>query len=84
MKVFKFNECDFVAAKSEKEAKEFYLKETGLSEEEAFDESEYRELDPNKDTVNVSEEHEETQQLTYQQAHKQGYFTLPCIFTTEW
>lgn len=34
MKVFKMNECDWVAAESEDKAKEFYHFQTGLSKEE--------------------------------------------------
>ena len=34
MKVFKMNDCDWVAAKSEKQAKEFYEKETGIARNE--------------------------------------------------
>lgn len=36
VKVFKLNEYDAVAAKTEKQAKDFYLQLTGLSENEAF------------------------------------------------
>lgn len=38
VQVFQMNECDAVAAKSEEQAKEFYLKVTGLPEDEAFSE----------------------------------------------
>lgn len=34
MKVFRLNDCDWVAAKSLKEAKEWYMNETGVSEDE--------------------------------------------------
>lgn len=34
MKVFKMNDCDWVCAKSEEQAKEFYKTEVGFDEEE--------------------------------------------------
>jgi len=37
VRVYRLNEYDAVAAKSEEQAKEFYLKLTGLDEEEAFE-----------------------------------------------
>lgn len=37
MKVFRMNEYDWIAAPSEQEALEFYMKDTGLTEEEAKD-----------------------------------------------
>lgn len=36
VKVYQLNEIDAVAAESLEQAKNFYLKETGLSEEDAF------------------------------------------------
>jgi hypothetical protein len=38
VQVFQMNEYDAVAAKSEEQAREFYLQFTGLSEDEAFPE----------------------------------------------
>ena len=35
VKLFKMNDCDWVAAESEEQAHEWYLKETGISEEES-------------------------------------------------
>ena len=34
MKVFKMNDCDWVAAESEEQAKEFYKKECGFDDDE--------------------------------------------------
>ncbi|QKE56467.1 hypothetical protein [Bacillus phage YungSlug] len=47
MKAFRLNEYDTVAAKSLEDAKAFYLEETGLPEDEAFDEPEEVDLDKN-------------------------------------
>lgn len=44
VKVYRLNEYDGVAAESLEQAKEWYLKNIALSEEEAFDESEMGEL----------------------------------------
>ena len=43
MRVFKLNEYDWVAAETMEEAIEWYLKETGLSREDAIDEPEEEE-----------------------------------------
>jgi hypothetical protein len=47
MRVFKVNDYDWVAANSEKEAKEWYMNEFKLSEEDAFDD--FHEVDIDKE-----------------------------------
>lgn len=53
MKAFRLNEYDTVAAKSLDEAKDFYLKETGLPEEEAFDDDYEKECDLDNENVGM-------------------------------
>lgn len=48
MRVFRFNEFDWVAAKTEQEARDWYMKQTGLNEEDAFDPTYYGESDIDK------------------------------------
>ncbi|AMR10703.1 hypothetical protein AB684_11100 [Bacillus licheniformis] len=83
-KVFKFNDYDSAAAVSEEAGRKAYLEFTGLSEEEAFDEAVYDEIDPNCNRVIVSEPGQEVIKLTYIEAYEKGYFTLPAFFTTEY
>jgi hypothetical protein len=47
MKVFRVNSCDWVCAENTEQAKEFYLKETGLNEDEAFED--FHEVNIEKD-----------------------------------
>lgn len=54
MRVFRLNEYDFVYAESKEQAIEYYMNETGLSLEEAFDEHYYEELDLDKGVMWIS------------------------------
>lgn len=51
-KIFKLNECDWVAANTLEEAIEWYLKETGLPEEDALEEP-YEIKNPSKIMVTL-------------------------------
>lgn len=51
-KIFRLNECDWVAANTLEEAIEWYLKETGLPEDEALDEP-YEVENPSKMMVTM-------------------------------
>ncbi|WP_051359542.1 hypothetical protein [Paucisalibacillus globulus] len=53
MKVFRLNEYDWIYAESEEQALEWYLEQTGLDKEEAYDDHYFEEIDPNVGTTLV-------------------------------
>jgi hypothetical protein len=68
MKVFRLNEYDWVYAKNLEQALEWYMDQTGLDEDEAFDEHYFEEIDPNVGTtlVHIDELPIEEQKMTQQ------------------
>lgn len=53
IKVFRLNEFDWVAAETKEQAIEWYMKETGLTEDESVDDAFYKECDIDKDFLFV-------------------------------
>jgi len=81
LKVYRIDDYDWVCAKSEEEAIEWYLKETGVSEEDIYDIEDIAECDLDKNYMFIDEEH--TKKITFRESLESGEFmsdTKPCIF----
>lgn len=86
LKVFKVCETDSVCAKTKEEAREWYLKETGLSDEEVYPLDEIDECDLDKEKINYLEDGTENDLVTFREALKRdiesGIFNIPYIFSS--
>jgi len=73
MKVFRLNEYDWVYAENVEQALEWYMNQTGLEKDEAYDEQFFEEIDPNKGTtlIHIDELPIEEQKMA-QQMIRQG------------
>ena len=83
LKVFRIDDYDWVCAKSKEEAIEWYLEETGVSEEDINDIDDIVECDLDKNNMFIDEEH--TKKITFRESLESGEFlsnTTPCIFCT--
>ncbi|HAM79580.1 hypothetical protein [Ornithinibacillus bavariensis] len=73
MKVFRLNEYDWVYAENKEQALEWYMKQTGLEKDEAYDKYYFEEIDPNIGTTLVHiDELPLEEQKTTQQMIRQG------------
>ena len=78
MRVFRMNECDWVCAESEEQAKSFYLKTVGFDEEE-IEEDFIGEVSL-QDTV--SEQDGEFVNISFEQLIERYEITEPCIIAS--
>lgn len=82
VKVFQLNEWDGVAAESLEQAKDWYLKTTGLNEEDAFDDYEANELPL---TFEMWEDETRSKKQTLQSEIEKSWEGKPfLIFSSEW
>lgn len=73
MKVFRLNECDWIAANSQEEAIEWYMNETGLDYKDAVDESFLEESDVVKEGMWSEIVFCEEEGISIEEIEREGY-----------